>query len=193
MELAVLETRRLRLRPIEDGDMKLLHRWRNDPRFLALCSVRRTVVGFEDFTAELRRDFERDRHLQLMIELKSKSTIIGTVYSYNLNLIDGNIFLTIYLEEEYERKGYGAETVAIFLDYLFATFPLHKIYFEVYDYNRLSLSTLQTAGFVEEGRFKEHRFVGGKRYDLIRFAFFREGLVEMRNKRVLRKLKGGVE
>lgn len=187
MKAIIFETRRLRLRTIEEKHIRLLHKWRNDQRFLSLCSVRRNIIDFENFVSELRRDFERDRHIQLVIELKKKPDIVGTIYSYNLNLVDGHAFLTIYLEEKYERKGYGPEAVAIFLDYLFNTLPLNKVYFEVYDYNKLSLSTLRTAGFVEEGRFKEHRFVGGKRYDLLRFAVYRKDFTK--HERFINKLK----
>lgn len=171
-----LKTARIILRPIDEKDYPLLNRWRNEQRFMMLCSARRHFVTSDQYAAELKRDFERDRHLQFIIELtKGEEKIpIGTIYSYLLNLIDGHVFITAYIDEDHELMGYGAEAVAILLCYLFESFPIHKVYFEAISYNDLSVSTMKSADFAEEGRFKEHRFFADKRYDLIRFAVYRK-------------------
>lgn len=174
-----LETRRIRLRPISDKDIALLHKWRNEEHFMRFCANRRNLVGIEQFTAELKRDFERNRHMQLIVELKSRSIPIGTVFSYDLNLIDGFAFMTLYVEEQYRHGGYGAEAGIVFFCYLFSQLPLHKIYFEAFSYNAKSLSTLRSAGFKEEGLFREHRFYDGTRHDVIRFAAYRNSLTRM--------------
>lgn len=171
-----LETRRIILRPISEKDLIILHKWRNDPIFLKLCSRRRNFVNYEEFITELKQDFDNDRHVQFIAELKRKNLSIGTIYSYNLNLIDGYIFITVYFEKDYWNKGYGIESVALFLQYLFDILPLHKVYIEVYDYNNSAISIIQKTPFIKEGCFKEHRFFEGKRWDLIRFAFYRHSL-----------------
>lgn len=150
--MQILKTRRINLRPIEETDLMILHRWRNEPRFLNFCSVRKNLVTFEEFVNEFRYDIEHDRHLQLIIErLSDPIQIVGTLYSYSFNLIDGHCFITIYLDQKYDRRGYGVEATALFLYHLFESYPLNKIYMEVYDYNRSSWSNLEGAGFVLEG------------------------------------------
>lgn len=175
-EVYTLTARRVILRPIEQKDLSLLHKWRNDPMFISLCSARRSIISYEEFVSEIRHDFERDRHIQCLIELNGKGIPIGTIYSYGLNLVDGYVFITIYLPKEYQNKGYGTEAVALFLKFLFDSLPLNKCYTEIYGYNKLSLSPLRNFGFREEGRFKEHRFFSGARHDLIRFAIYRADL-----------------
>lgn len=175
-EVYTLTARRVILRPIEQKDLSLLHKWRNDPMFISLCSARRSVIGYEEFISELRHDLERDRHIQCIIELNGKGIPIGTIYSYGLNLADGYVFITIYLPKEYQHRGFGPESVALLLKFLFDSLPLNKVYMEAYDYNQLSLSPLRNFGFREEGRFKEHRFFSGARHDLIRFAIYRADL-----------------
>ena len=76
--------------------------------------------------------------------------------------------------------GYGAEAFALFMLHLFENLDLHKVYAEVYSYNEFSLSCLKSAGFVEEGRFKGHRLLNGKRHDLVRLAFFSTELPRLR-------------
>ncbi|MBI4993546.1 GNAT family N-acetyltransferase [Candidatus Wolfebacteria bacterium] len=172
-------TRHIILRPMEEKDLSILHQWRNDGDFIQYCSVRRYPVEYEEFINELQKDFKNDRHRQFIIELQKERKVIGTTYSYNFNSIDGYAFITIYLEERYRYRGYGAEAVALFLRFLFESYPLYKIYMEVYDYNQHALSILQNASFEEEGRFKEHRFFREERYDLIRFAFFQKSLTKV--------------
>lgn len=79
-----------------------------------------------------------------------------------------------YIGNEFRDTGYGAVGLAVFISYLFKFFPLRKIYFEAFEYNGPSLSMLQNFGFVEEGRFKKHRFYNGGYHDVLRFALHRD-------------------
>lgn len=174
MDQITIETRRLLLRLIDDPDLPTLYGWRNEEDFLRNCSYRRTPVSFEDFKKELVGDFQRDRHIQLVIMEKVTSAAIGTIYSYNFKRVDGYLFVTTFITKAYQRKGYGAEAFAAFVNHLLSSLPLFKIYLEVYEYNLESLLIMKGAGFVEEGRFRRHRLIDGKRYDVIRFAIYRE-------------------
>ena len=163
------------IRAFTEADIQKLFEWRNSESYLRLCSVRRYTVSFEKFKTEIETDFKRDRHTQSIISKDEKP--IGTIFSYNFNKIDGHAFFTAYIEPDFEKKGYGAIAVVIFLIKFFEAFPvLYKVYVEVYDYNNISLKSLVNGGFKTEGVFKEHRLVDGKRYDLIRLAFYRSDL-----------------
>ena len=166
-----LEIGPVKLRPLEDNDLKTLYIWRNQSDFLSLFSPRRTVISYEKFVVEHKRDMERERHLQFA-EIVWRNRVLGTIYSYNLNLVDGHVFMGGYMPPDTRGLGYGAISCALYISYLFEFFPLHKIYFEVLGYNKFSLPLLQNFGFVEEGRFKEHRFYDGERHDLIRMAVY---------------------
>jgi len=87
---------------------------------------------------------------------------------------------TTYIDSQYLNKGYGVESLVLFINYLFSYFNFRKIYFDVYAFNDLSYKSLKRAGFIEEGRFKEHRFWNGEYYDLIRLSVFRDRLDEIR-------------
>ena len=120
-----LETSRIVLRPIEESDYPILHKWRNEFRFLKLFSSRREVVSFDAFSKELRREFERNRHMQFIVERKNEKAPIGTIYSFSFNQVDGYVFINIYIDELYENKGYGAEAVTFLVCYLFKFLQPH--------------------------------------------------------------------
>lgn len=177
----IVETRRLLLKPISEVNLKTLHQWRNEPDFRKMCSNRREEISFEEFKKELKCDFERDRHLQMVIWLKRTGAPIGTIYSYGFKATDGYVFVTTFLDSVHQgRGGYGVEAFAAFVQYLFAYLPLFKIYLEVYEYNRASFSLMRRAGLSEEGRFRQHRLFDGQRYDTLRFALYREDLERFR-------------
>lgn len=169
-------TPRLRLRAIEQKDYSILHRWRNQPRYIRLCSDRRAVVSYDQFVDELKLEFSRSRHSQFLIERTKDGISIGTVFAYGLNLSDGHVFVTIYVDEQYEYLGYGPEAFSALLLFLFDILPLRKVYLEVFSYNHNSLSTIQGAGLTQEGCFREHRFFDGKYWDIYRFAILRSEL-----------------
>ena len=176
--MIILKGRRIWLGEIKKEDIPILCEWRNDARFMSHCSTRRNNVLLRDFEKEIEFDFGRDRYLQCMIFKREKP--VGTIYSYNLNRTDGYVFVTIYIVGDYEKRGYGVEAFALFLFHLFQTIQLYKVYVEVYSYNQHSLDCLKKAGFIEEGRFKGHRFYQNQRHDLIRFAFFRKDLLNLK-------------
>lgn len=163
---------------VRDCNLNTLLKWRNSEPFLRFCTSRRNMVTLDEFKVELSADFSKDRFCQMIIFKKSTGEALGTIYCYNLSKQDGYAFVTIFMADDSKSIGYGAEAFALFCNHLFDLIPeLHKIYAEVYGYNLESMSCLKNAGFVEEGRFKEHRLHNSKRYDLVRFAFFRRDLV----------------
>jgi RimJ/RimL family protein N-acetyltransferase len=186
--MRIIKTSRLILKDVDEDEIPILHAWRNSDTFRRFCSTRRNVVSLEDFKQEYVRDLESDRYLQLMIIKKSSHEPIGTVWAYNINLTDGYVFITTFLEPNYHKIGYGIESFVGTIIYLFDTLPtLHKIYTEAYSYNHHSVSIMQKAGFLEEGIFLEHRLIDEKRYDLHRFAFYRRQLSE--NVNLIKKIK----
>ena len=162
--------RSVSLRQIEESDFPTLYVWRNSNSYRKYCSTRRDKISYDEYREEMRRDLAKDRHLQCVILHGSK--VIGTIFSYGMNRTDGYTFITTYIEDAYDKKGYGAEAFALFSLHLFRSSDLYKIYTEAYSYNAHSIKCIQRAGLREEGRFVGHRTYDGRRYDLIRFALF---------------------
>ena len=92
-------------------------------RIVLVEKARQIVVNS---SKELKRDFERDRHLQFMIERKSDSKLIGTIYSYNYKRADGYAFITTFIVNGFRKRGYGAEADALFLMHLFKSLNFLK-------------------------------------------------------------------
>ncbi len=67
----------------------------------------------------------------------------------------------------HRRRGYAREAVSLLLGYMFREERFHKCEVEVYAFNEASLALFRCLGFAEEGRLREHEFVGGVHHDVV--------------------------
>lgn len=168
---ANLETQRMYLRPVEDGDVATLTKWRGRKDYLEFVSNRE----------------QRNYHLQFMICLKENHRSIGIVYTFAFSRVNGFMFLNVFLDEKYRNNGYGAEASAIAICHIFDSFPVYKIYCDAFSSNIQSILMMKGAGLKQEGLLKGHRLYNGQRYDVARFAVHGYNLEKIR--RLLDKFK----
>ena len=79
-----------------------------------------------------------------------------------------------WLGEKYWNKGIVTEAVKQMLDYVFANFPLQKIYTPVFDFNIASQKVLEKAGFEREAILKQGAIKNGKIIDLHYYSFIKK-------------------
>jgi [ribosomal protein S5]-alanine N-acetyltransferase len=75
-----------------------------------------------------------------------------------------------WLGEEFWGQGVMSEVVPAFVNYCFATLPLHRIYAEAYENNPASARILEKAGFVLEGRLRKNVIKDGQILDSLLYA-----------------------
>lgn len=159
----------LSLISIQDSDLPLLYKWRNNRTFLHNLTPRNHCENYEAFIEEISADFAYDRHLQFIICQGEKQ--IGTIYSYLYNAQDKYTFLSIYMDEAHRHTGIGIKALLMFCQYLFQKHQIFKIYMDVYAYNEDVLKPLHRAAKLE-GTFKNQHLTDGKRHDVLRFAIY---------------------
>lgn len=176
--MLVLSGKRIELREITAENLPLLFAWRNSKDFLDLCTSRQASPTLEAFRQELERDFSIDRYAQFMIRRRDRA--VGTIYVYGMNQRDGHAFITTYIAPNENSKGAGVLAFTMLAHYLFVHHNLYKVYADVYAHNIHSMRCFEAKHqFIVEGRFKGHSLFRGTRYDLVRFALFRQSLPEL--------------
>ncbi len=78
-----------------------------------------------------------------------------------------------WLGEEYWRQGIASSAVHMFMQYVFAHFPLNRIYANVFERNRASIRVLEKNGFELEGRLRESVFKNGQYMDSVIYAILK--------------------
>ena len=168
--------KRILLRAVEREDLPLMVVWRNDPAIyqhfyehepLSQIMQERWFEAFLD---------KPDEKLWVIQDIAS-GTPIGTVGLVHIdtrsNKAEWGRFL-IY-PDEYRHGGYGSETEALVLRYVFDTMNLHRLQCEVFSDNEAVIGLHQKFGFQVEGVFRDYVFKDGAYRDVTYLAMLREG------------------
>ena len=152
---AIIEGKKVKLRPICISDTELIIKWRNTP------SVRKNFIFRETFTKEMHMEWLKSKvdtgEVVQYIVIETKSDIpVGSVYFRNIDKKNNSAEFGIFIGEENARgKGIGTEATRLFVDYGFENLGLHRIMLRVLKQNDAALKSYQNAGFEIEGCFRD--------------------------------------
>lgn len=169
--------RRTELQAVSRGDLPflyeletnsaILHRWRH---------ASTAIPSQEDFAASYRDGVLA----QFIVRRVATGERLGHVRAFGARLSHGTASVAVVIRPELAGRGWALEGGGLFVDYLFKTFPLRKIYAETIEYNLTSsFSSGLDKFFQEEGRLKEHSYYDGRFWDLIILALYRDDWVNL--------------
>jgi RimJ/RimL family protein N-acetyltransferase len=99
---------------------------------------------------------------------------IGDMGLFHVNRVTGTAELGIGIgDKDYWGKGYGRDAIRLLVDYGFRLLNLRRIWLEVHGGNERGLRCYRAVGFVEEGRQREHNWVGGQYQDNVLMGLMR--------------------
>jgi hypothetical protein len=110
---------------------------------------------------------------QFIVRERSQHVEVGAVAAYNADLHHGHCAAAIAVIASAENTGIGYIAGELFLDYLFRTYDLRKIYFELPEFNVPSIRSLIGNLFQEEGRLREHIYYDRRHWDRCIYAIYR--------------------
>lgn len=111
---------------------------------------------------------------QMVITGMNSDRPLGLVVAYNANLQNRTAYFAAVIEPESVGTGLGAEAALVFLKHLFQIHDFTKIYLELPEYNNELIASGAGKYFLLEGRLKEHYFYGGRRWDQMIYAIYRD-------------------
>jgi RimJ/RimL family protein N-acetyltransferase len=163
----MLEGRLVRLRAIERDDLESIWRLRNDLEVEAAVSAEPpTPVSLEEVTADWEKGNEEGIDgARFAIEVDGE--VIGRADLFALDEYARSIQLGISIATEHQGKGYGKEAVALLVGYAFTHLNVHRVWLDVVADNEPAIRAYRAAGFVEEGRLRDHFWHHGRHKDAI--------------------------
>ena len=106
--------------------------------------------------------------------IEAAGTFIGDIGLYNIDRLGGTAEVGIGIgDRNYWGKGYGREAMSLIVDYGFRLQNLRRIWLEVHATNERAIRSYAAVGFVEEGRQREHAWVGGQFVDIVLMGLLR--------------------
>ena len=172
-----LETPRLILRNILMDDAHTFMQYRNDPEVARYQSwlpnlTLKEIIAF--ITPLSQKKIPTPNHWnQIAITLKSNSQHIGDI-AFKLSEDQKQGELGFTLNRSYQHQGYAFEAVSNFLDWIFDSYQLHRIFAICDTLNLGSINLLEKLHFRREGHFIKNIFFKGSWGDEYLYALLGE-------------------
>ena len=173
----MLESERVKLRPIRRKDIELLLKWFNDQEVTRYLStyLPMTEMAEEKWIEELGNE-QKEKKVVFIIEVKGKNNKpIGNCGLHEINHKNQEATFGIAIgEKEYQSRGYGSEAARLLIEYGFSQLNLNRISSAAFKFNERSRNLHKKLGFKEEGCQREIFFRNGNFQDGIMFGLLRK-------------------
>lgn len=157
------------LRPWEKSDIQSWMRWFNDPEvtiYLGNAYPFLTLEQEERFYQQRQEDSESKHNYSILC--KEDGVVVGNCGLRDVNLKDRSAEVGIVIgEKAYWGRGLGREALRMVQEIVFDGLGLNRLYLTHADFNERGHRCYLAAGFVEEGRLRQARYVRGRFCDSI--------------------------
>ena len=175
MNLPSIETSRLRLRTLTDGDLdslfaifsdvEVMRYWSSEP----MASVEDARILLEHISS----GFESKSLYQWGVARRDDDRVIGTCTLFNIDLRNRRAEVGYALTSSEWGRGLASEAVSALIGHAFEAHDLIRIEADVDPNNHSSLKLLGKLGFVREGFARERWVVGGRFFDSVLLGLLR--------------------
>lgn len=152
----------------------------DDQYLFSTCVLCNTERDFSNWLADRLRGNFHDFYV--ITDGSTTGTPIGFAYDYDFSLRDGHCKLCVYVSKDYRTLGLGGIAAVSFMDLLFNSYPLRKVYSTIYEYNQQSLQSNLRFGFTAEGVVEKFRYHNGQYHSLHYLSMSRQQFEKIRSK-----------
>jgi [ribosomal protein S5]-alanine N-acetyltransferase len=172
----VIRGRSVTLRPVEERDWPLIHRWQNDPEVWWLMDYE-GPFSMADVEASERR--ARDEGVPFMIEVDARP--IGRIGLNQFRRRDRIAALYILIgERDVWGRGYGTDAIIALLAWAFDRHDLHQVELWSLADNERALRAYEKCGFVLDARLRDRSFKDGEWHDRVVMSVTRQEFSKVR-------------
>jgi len=150
------------LRSVQPPDVAMLYEWVMDPRVNHRWTTRGMLIPYEAFAARLWED----TLVNLLVVPQATGQPVSWASITSVDLHSGYASGAVVVDPDRPTTaGIGPRTVFLLLRYIFAVYPLRKIYFESPEYAAHDFRTALGSLLKVEGTLTEHLYYDGLYWD----------------------------
>ncbi len=172
----LLRGERVWLRPMEERDLPAYVAGVNDTEVGGMAGYR-APISLEQATAWHSRHAEQSRtgeaYFFAVCEL-GDDRFIGTTWFKEINRLDANAELAIYMDRDHIGSGWGTDAQRTLLAFGFGTLGLERIWLVVGAGNARAIRSYQKVGFQREGVMRRTFRVRGQLTDALLMSILRD-------------------
>lgn len=172
----VIETDRLRLRPVIESDIKEIYAVFSDSdalRYYGMAPLQTEEEAYELIQA-FEKGFATGSSIRWGIILKEQDKLIGTCGFHNWSKSDRRTELGYELNRAYWNNGFMIEALRAILHYGFNGMEFNRIAAVIRPENKVSRALVSKLGFHEEALLQEHQRVGDHYYDMYIYSLLKK-------------------
>ncbi|MCL1868482.1 MAG: GNAT family N-acetyltransferase [Paludibacter sp.] len=164
------------LRAVEPSDLDTLYVWENDISLWVAGNARNPYSRFalKQYIADFQKDIYESRQLRLMIDHRQTQKSVGTVDLYDFDLHHSKIALGLFVEQQYQGKGYAWQALEIVEDYVFNFLKINQLYVFIAKNNKASRNIFERKNYYCQTRLREWIKTADGFEDVFVYQKFRE-------------------
>lgn len=170
VRVAPLTGRRVRLTSISPADYGIISHLEQDYDDSVLYRHRGASVAPEALPEALWRSVL----VNFAVRELDRPAPIGLMTCYGADFRSGIASIGMNIAPEFRGGGHAGEAGALFIRFLFVSFPFRKLYAQVAGWAEGASGVARIAAMREEGRLAQHEYHDGKYYDVLTYALYRE-------------------
>ena len=174
------------LRAVEKKDLNQLLIWRNNPKFRIYFRENREINNYNQrlwFENVVKK--KEDTHMFSIIENKTNK-LIGACGLCYIDWINKNADFSIYIGKNkiYIDTKFTIDAAKLLLGYGFEVLNLHRIWSEIYDFDKKKIKMFKELNFSLDGKFKEHTWAKNKWRDSLFFGLLSSDYFKNKKRRI---------
>lgn len=162
----------VKLRPLEEEDLKLLRDWRNSKdvrkttREYRLLNMINQKKWFELIYAE-----NPPKHIMFGVENKNKKKIAGVTGLTYIDWKNKHAEISIYLSSKsWQKTKEAKDTINTIIEYGFEELNLHRLWVEIFQISKENIELFEQLKFVKEGILRDKVWRQGKWWNSILYS-----------------------
>ncbi|MDR3575711.1 MAG: GNAT family protein [Anaerolineaceae bacterium] len=162
--------KRIRLRGAEREDIPRFVTWLNDPEVYVHLTPRETLSRAEEEQwFEKMLELPMEEHIRVIeVDTAEGWQAIGNISLMKIDWRERSAEIGIFIgEKHYWSQGYGREAMQLMVKHGFSNLNLNRLYLRVDENNPRAIRSYEHAGFIQEGRLRQARFVDNMYIDTI--------------------------
>jgi len=159
----------MNLRQLEREDLPQLRDWRNSDWLRPYVREYR-LLNMENQEEWFRSLSSRDVE---MFGIELAGVLIGVCGLTHINWVNRTAEISIYVARGARGYGVGSEALERLEEIAFDRYNLNRIWAEIYDHNEASIKLFEKAGYLLEGRMRQHVYKEGAWRDSLLYGRLR--------------------
>jgi RimJ/RimL family protein N-acetyltransferase len=116
-------------------------------------------------------EITKDSNAQFAVDVDG--VLVGRAGMFDVDDLARSAEVGLVILEGSRGRGYGRDALRVLVDYGFRSRNLHRVHLQTLASNEMGLRAYRAAGFVEEGRQRQHAWVEGAYDDVVLMAVLR--------------------